>query len=660
MEPPRPPAQPPAQPPPPPSSPSRPSPPSSRPRPSPPALSDYPGFESSRPYLRWWWLAGPFRREDIAAQLDWVLASGFGGVELAWLDPTWLGRSDLPPRPDWLGEEWSALIGFTKQYADRIGLGCDFTFGSSWPFGGSQVRPEDAAQTFDGPSSQRLLGSWEPGPQRIIDHLSERALRRYAEALAPAFAPGLAGSPSALVCDSLELETERIWSPGLSDGFAERFGYRLEEHTALAQTHPHMRYEYRRHVGSSIRTAFFETFAQICRELGALSRVQCHGAPTDLLAAYAAVDVPESEALLFAPPFTRIAASAAALAGTPLVSAEAFSCLYGLLLPGNLEPARFWRREQVADLKLVADALFANGVNHLVWHGMPYNAPGGTLEFYASVHVGPDAAFARQLPAFNEYLETVAGMLRRGRPYTNLAVYLPLEDRLMRDRIPADRRTPGAVYEWELRDAIVPPETEGYHPLWVSEPFLQAAEVVDGQIVVGAARFSALYLDCAWLDAAALEQVARLAQAGAPVVLKRPPALPGMRRNPCYAGWLSELAGLPNVRAALAELAGLGVRPLVSGPDLPWYWARQAGDELLIFFAHPLARGVRYPLAYGQSFCEGTVERPVTLHVGAESRQTTLVFEPYQSLLVRVTPNGRVEPVDVTYRPETPTREPPR
>src|SRR5262245_49191331 len=36
---------------------------------------------SSKPYTRWWWLSGPFRREDIRDQLEWLRANGFGGVE---------------------------------------------------------------------------------------------------------------------------------------------------------------------------------------------------------------------------------------------------------------------------------------------------------------------------------------------------------------------------------------------------------------------------------------------------------------------------------------------------------------------------------------------------------------------------------------------------
>jgi hypothetical protein len=282
----------------------------------------------SKPYTRWWWLAGPFRREDIRFQLEWLQSHGFGGVELAWLWPSWM--RDTEPGIAWLGPEWMDLVAYTKQECDRLGLGCDFTFGSCWPFGGSAVRPEDAARTFEGLSRQRLRGSWadpEGGSLPVLNHLDGGALRRYAQALMPAFAAGLRGATSALFCDSLEIDTGRLWDPKLWDRFARRHGYRLEGLEDQIDDDPGLRYDYRSVIADAILHEFYEEFAALCREHGAVSRVQCHGAPTDLLSAYAAVDIPESEAILFPPPFSRIAASAAALSERPVVSAETFTCL---------------------------------------------------------------------------------------------------------------------------------------------------------------------------------------------------------------------------------------------------------------------------------------------------------------------------------------------
>jgi hypothetical protein len=606
----------------------------------------------SKPYTRWWWLAGPFDAEAIRDQLTWLRSNGFGGVELAWLWPSWIAGAK--PGIAWLSPEWSHLIAFTKQEADRLGLGCDFTFGSCWPFGGSAVLAADAARTFHHISRQRLRGSWEedsPDELYVLNHLDRDALRRYAAVLMPSFAGGLLGSPSALFCDSLELETRRLWSPKLWDAFAERCGYRLEDHEDQIDDDDDLRYDYRTILAEAILREFYNEFAVICRQHGTFSRVQCHGAPTDLLAAYAAVDIPESEAILFSPPFSRIAASAAALTGKPAVSAETFTCLYGFVTRTNVAPYRYWHKEQAADLKLLADALFANGVNQIVWHGTPFNAQGQRNEFYASVHVAPDCSFAAELPAFNAYLDLVSSFMKLGRTESRLAVYLPNEDNRRADRIPDDERTPAAVYRWEMRHVAVPRESEGYAPVWVSHHFLDQAEIIDGQLRVGGCAFSALLVDVEWLDGRALAELVRLAEAGLPIILPRVPRAPGKRPRSDYQDLLDRLQKRENV---VRRLDDAGVSPLVAGPDIPPFWARRTAEALYLFFGHPMAREVRYPLRYGQSLCRKRTTRRIAIDFDGTSSTFDLVFEPYQSLLIRVSRSDGIQFLDLAYRPPDP------
>jgi hypothetical protein len=603
----------------------------------------------SKPFARWWWLAGPFEREAIRDQLEWLNANGFGGVELAWLWPSW--QSDAEPGVDWLSSEWSDLVAYAKQEADRLGLGCDFTFGSCWPFGGSVVRRGDAARTFHGFSAQTLQGSWEDQggkPLYVLNHLDRGALRHYATALLAAFAGALGGSKSALFCDSLEIDTRRLWDPKLWNQFAERFGYRLEGLEDQIDDDAAIRYDYRTLIAEAIVSEFYEEFAEICRSAGAVSRVQCHGAPTDLLAAYAAVDIPESEAILFDPPFSRIVASAAALSGKPIVSAETFTCLYGFVTPTNLQPYLYWHKEQVADLKLLADSLFAQGVNQIVWHGMPFNGRGGRNEFYASVHVGPDAGFASDLPAFNAYLERVSSILKLGRPESRLAVYLPNEDNRRLDRIPEAERTPAANYRWEMRHVAVPREAEGYAPLWISSPFLRRAEIAGGRLCVGDCRFPALLIDVDWLDGDALAEIVRLAQAGLRVVLGRTPQSPGRHARADYQTLLDVLQACQTVSRRLDHA---GVTPLVTSDDLPPFWSRKSAQALYLFFAHPKVRELRYPMRYGQSLCRERVIQRVSVDSAGLSHAFDLVFEPYQSLLVRVSPTDGVQFMDIFYQP---------
>ena len=526
---------------------------------------------TSKPYVRWWWLAGPFTHLDITRQLEWVRDKGFGGVELAWILPTWL-EDDADARPAFIGPEWRELVAFTKSEADRLDLGCDFTFGSAWPFAGSWLKDDDIAQTLDGPSAQQVGGSWE-GLVPVLNHLSAAALERYAQPLFDALKEALKGSPSALFCDSLEIATERLWSPELGSP-------------------PKDRYRYRQLIAQTILREFYEPFTRLANEHGAYSRVQCHGAPTDLLAAYSAADVPESEALLFPPSFSRIAASAAAWCGKPVVSAEAFTCLYGF-------PDEHLGEENIGDLKLLADALFANGVNQIVWHGMPYQPAGQSVRFYASVHVGPDSPFASELPAFNRYLEAVSSYLKQGRAYGGIGIYLCNEDALKLDRIPADERTPGANYVWEMRHAVPPAELAGFHPLWISLPFLRKATVDNGEIHSRELTVQALYIGCERLDPEAVAELRRLESAGGKLVWKTQPPL----------------------------------TPLLAGDDIPLYWARAIDGDLLLFFAHPTAKKIAYPMSYGLSSVADDKTYSLTAHWAGQDVPLSLRFKPAQSLM---------------------------
>jgi hypothetical protein len=616
---------------------------------------NHPYLNDSWPWTRWWWFNVELREEDIRGQLDWLRVNGFGGVELAFVYA-------LPGQkrgPDWLSPEWSAVVAFAKRYCDSIGLGCDFTFGTLWPYGGSMVSEHDSSQTFEGPSRQRLGRSWElPEQGRILNHLDAEALRRYSGRMGEVLKDALKGSKSALFCDSWEVETEGLWTLGLGEAFRERLGYDVRPYVPKLDEHPDVRYDYRKLLAEYVLGGFYRPLTDISHRLGSFTRVQCLGAPTDVLAAYAAADVPESEAILFDPEYARIPASAAALTGQPVVTAEAFTCLYGWIpYPG---PGPHQGEEQVADLKLLVDALFANGVNHVFWHGMPYQRAqaqaqaGEANRFYASVHVGPDSLFAADLSAFNGYMERVCREMKRGRTYSDVAVYLPLEDNWMLGELPKERQKPSAKYHWELHYLRPPAELQGYQPLWVSTPFLKSACVEEGRMACSAPRFSLLYVDCEWLDVDALHEVLRLAHDGLPGCMKQKPSQPGFNRSKEHDRMLAALAALPNVSSELSVV--FPSPPLVTGRDLPDFWCRVVDGDYLFFFGHPKSRGLTYPMKYGQSAQAGQTRRTVKLSYGSLASELELVLEfaRYQSLLVRVSKSGTVEQLDIGYRPPEP------
>ncbi|MBK8050628.1 MAG: hypothetical protein IPK16_28105 [Anaerolineales bacterium] len=563
-----------------------------------------PIFRSARPYTRWWWFSGPIEETDIRAQLQWAKDNGFGGVEIAWMYP----QDNSVLGPPWLSEAWAQPVRTAAAIAAELDLGCDFTMGSAWPFGGWNVPEADAAQTYTGPSTQRLEKAWgiplgaDGGP--VLNHLDQEAVARYARQFGTALGlPELAAktAPPGLFCDSWEVLPDDLWTAGFRDKFRQRFGYDIRPFMRDLDFHPVERYDYRVLLAELALEEFYQPYTRLCHELGGFARVQCHGAPADILAAYASVDIPESEAILFDCDFADFAASAAALAGKPVVSAEAFTCVYGWEpCPG---PGPHQQEEKLYDLKLIADGLMANGVNEIVWHGMPYNPPGGSQRFYATTHVGPESPLAPHFGPFNHYLDQVCTAMRRGRTYADVAVYLPLEDAWMANELPVELQKPSSKYVYEFQETKLPRALKGYRPLWVSAPFLKEATFSEGKLHCGEAEFSWLYVDVEWLERSALEELLRLALAGLPVCMAHLPHPPGSQYYADYERLVDSLLSLPNVSAGIEDVAPHP--PLLAGTDLPDFWCRVDGDTLTIFFAHPMTQGLRYPMPYGPPACTG-------------------------------------------------------
>jgi hypothetical protein len=415
------------------------------------------------------------------------------------------------------------------------------------------------------------------------------------------------------------------------------------------------RYDYMKLISSLVINNFYVPFTEEAHQLGGFSRGQCSGSPTDLISAYAALDVPESEAMLYEPSFSRIVASSAALAGRSRVSAETFTCLYGW-------PREHLREEKVGDLKIVADALFAHGVNQIIWHGTPYNTVGSdSVSFYATVHVGRAGALSGHLATFNQYLGAVSEYMRKGSVYSDVAVYLPLEDAWIAGEMPKEKQLPWAWGEYEFRYRVVPEEIRGWQPLWVNGRFLKEGkrQKAEGQrkekrskrpvetfknvsanhasLSIGNCTFSSLYVDAQFLDYDVLKTMVGLAEEGLPVCLKQMPVEAGYIKHPDFAQLADKLVGLSSPDWGKVAVT----RPLVEGDDLPYYWCRKEGEKWFIFFAHPVAKEFRYPVKYGQAETTETQVRNVAINAGGKRTTMALTFRPGESLLLEIGKNGR-------------------
>ena len=303
-------------------------------------------YPTTKPCTRWWWFATEIKNADLKHQLDWAKENNFGGVEIAWVYPLYRYQrmyernykryypKDTTAQK-WLSPEWSAVVEYTKLYADSIGMACDFTFGSAWPVAASDLPPELASTIYGDTSFQQTLTfAWTwPDTQIVINHLDPEAFEFFAAPIEEGLEGALGAGKSALFTDSWEIklnDDQKIWTDGFEDSFKESFGYDIIPYMeAGIDSFPDARYDYMLHLDEYVTNGFYKPYVQKCKSLGAWSRVQCLASPTDVMTTYGMVDIPETEALLNNPNYSRIVSSAACLASKQVVSSETFTCMYG-------------------------------------------------------------------------------------------------------------------------------------------------------------------------------------------------------------------------------------------------------------------------------------------------------------------------------------------
>ncbi|GBC98931.1 hypothetical protein HRbin17_01450 [bacterium HR17] len=384
---------------------------------------------------------------------------------------------------------------------------------------------------------QKVKRAAPGGEGWVVDPYSVTALQRYLDRFDGAFAAYNGPMPRAFFHDSFEY-FGATWTDELPRAFLTQHGYDLRDWLPEllgrgdAETVARVRHDYRATVGM-LHRAYIRHWAAWCHKHGSQARHQAHGAPANLLDLYADADIPETETFREVDerqvPMFKLAASAAHLKGSPLVSAEAFT----------------WLGEHfqvsLARLKPVADLLFVAGINHLVYHGIAYSPPEAPFPgwlFYASVDFAPQAGLWRDLPAFNAYVTRVQEVLQAGKPDNEVLLYLPWHDFWHdADTAPLRLFTVHDQPRWLWTHPVYPVAMHlwqhGYAFAWVSDEWLTQAQGRDGCIVVGDNAYRALLVPpCRYLPPETLQQFLRLAQAGATVLVvgQLPTDVPGLAR----------------------------------------------------------------------------------------------------------------------------------
>jgi hypothetical protein len=253
------------------------------------------------------------------------------------------------------------------------------------------------------------------------------------------------------------------------------------------------------------------------------------------------------------------------------------------------------------------------------------------------VHVGEDGGLSEHLPGFNMYLQQMSQWMKSGKNYTDIAMYIPVEDSWVAGEYPEELQLPWAWGAYELRYIKPPEELKGFQPLWINGEFLKKTTMKEGRLICGDAEFSALYVDVDYLDIRSLERIIELAGEGLPIILKKQPQQPGKIELPEYQNLLTRIEAFENV---VSEVDKKAIKPLIESGSDTEFWCRYLGDELILFFPHPISRGLEYPLEYGLHEKAIDSTEIITINAFGKSWKTGLQFKANQSIIVSVNEYG--------------------
>ena len=596
------------------------------------SLAEWPGItQESRPWTRWWWLGNAVDETNLTRMLTEFRDAGLGGVEIC---PIYGAKGSEDRFVNFLSPRWAELFAYTLQEARRLGLGVDLTTGTGWPFGGSHVTPEEASSRIHlarfAPATGSLSGALPKGrlqclmavadggeTRELTDQIregkltvalpsngwtlyaltSESPIQRVKRA-----APGGEGSvlnpysvpamehylayfdqslrldsgrrPRAFFHDSFEYY-DADWAPDFLDQFRMRRGYDLRrELPALAgdgdtDRVARVQGDFRETL-SDLHIAYLGCWTRWAHEHGALTRNQAHGSPANLVDAYAAADIPETEIFGALSEqnvlMNKFASSAAHLTGRKLSSAESFT----------------WLAEHfhctLAQARTAADRLFLTGVNHIVLHGIPYSpadVPWPGWQFYAAVNFGPEGGLWHDLPYFNDYLARCESVLQSGAPANEVLLYFPIFDFWERPGKLFLPFTVEAADKWlsahPIHDTAEYLWTRGYGYDTVTDSFLQECRCEDGKIMVGGSRYSVILVPpTGWMPARTLQKLLELARAGATILVEQhlPADVPGLgnlvERRAAWRHMVSQLKFAPGE----VQRAQFGKGQFLMGPQL--------------------------------------------------------------------------------------------
>ena len=549
---------------------------------------------TARPWTYWWWMGSAVNERDITTLLEQFAKAGLGGVHII---PIYGVKGYEKQFIPFLSNRWLAVFAHTVREGERLGLGVDLTTGTGWPFGGPNTSPDmvakqwkvDNGKLVSVPTNQQVKRPAPGGQGLVIDYFSQQAVAQYLRRFDSTLTR-LPERPRAVYNDSYEVYGAN-WTDNFLTEFKTRRGYDLNSQlvafldTSRTEAGILVHQDYHQTLAELLRDGFAKTWGNWAHQAGYLSRNQAHGSPGNLLDLYALADIPETESFgssRFPIPGLRVdanyevdrfgtpnplamkfASSAAHLTGKPLVSSET-----GTWLANHFQVS-------LSQIKPQVDELFASGINHIFYHGIPYSPPAegwprrsaGAVDspgwlFYASTNYGPASHFWPHLPLLNQYIERCQTRLQTSRPDNDLLVYFPIQD-LWTTRA----KSAGGIHQLEVHHVeqwLLPQpfgqlceqlQQRGYSFDYVSDDLLNNLTVnKQGIQSKGGAIYQAILIPrTTYLPETSLRQLEKLARQGARILFdsQLPQQSPGFYQHASRSATVQQLGktlqSLPSV-----------------------------------------------------------------------------------------------------------------
>lgn len=387
----------------------------------------------------------------------------------------------------------------------------------------------------------------------VMDHCRKEALDLFFHSVAVPLLERLGGNAfRAFFCDSIELGGNNFSSLILEE-FPQRRGYDFR--TALpavwgdmGEDTPYLRYDYFKTFSELTLENFFRHLTGLSHEYGMKTRIQAHGTWADILMAYAAADIPEGETFgshdknRVNTVHRRLASSAAIVYEKPVVSNESFTWL---------RMPRFLVTPEM--IKRAADAIFCDGMNHIINHGYAYSPrsegrPGWA--FYASSVISHVNPWWDYYPNIGRYIQRVSALMQTSAPVSSVAVFIPQAD-IWSDAPASELHMSLKVEQYVGEETVNALQKAGYWFTYVNDDALtKMAELSEGGMKIGGNTYRAIVLSgCTRMPVDTARALLAFAQAGGLVI-----TVGKIPEDSC--GYLGHLEKRAMVRRMMGELFG--------------------------------------------------------------------------------------------------------